>query len=86
MVSVVLTAAVTDALSGAASVSYAVTDVLGTVQPSGQLTVGADKKFRSTISLEAHRTSNQNRYTVTFTPTDKAGNVGSPVTLVIKVK
>ena len=86
MVSVNLTVLAADALSGVGSISYAVADVLGTVHPSGTMTLGADKKYHATISLEAYRTSNQSRYTVTFTPTDKAGNVGAPVTLVIKVK
>lgn|GEM_PF-5629096 len=86
MVSVDLTATATDALSGVSSISFAVKDALGTVQPSGVMTLGADKRFHATISLEAYRTSSQNRYTMSFTATDKAGNNSVPSTLVVKVK
>jgi Bacterial Ig-like domain len=86
--SIDLSVKASDVGSGVSGISYAVTDALGTSQPTGILTLGSDGLYHATLSLEAFRspTQSQSRYTVTLVAQDVAGNKGTPVTKTLKVQ
>jgi glycosidase len=87
MMPVTVSGAITDSLSGVdpGSVTFAVVDAYGAVQPSGPVTLGVGGTYSFTISLQASRNGNDKdgrQYTITVSAKDLAGNVGSASTVV----
>jgi hypothetical protein len=67
------------------SVTFAVADAYGAVQPNGPVTLGVGGTYSFTISLQASRNGNDKdgrQYTITVSAKDLAGNVGSASTVV----
>ena len=82
MVPVTISGTVTDTESGvdAHSLTFAVRDGYGEVQPAGAITLGANGTFSFTVSLQAARQGSDRdgqRYTVVVRAKDNAGNQGS---------
>ena len=74
-----ITGTITDALTGVdpATVTFAVTDKYGQVQPAGTVTLGADGRFSFVIALEASRLGanrDGRRYTVAVSAADAVGH------------
>jgi len=88
MVPVTFSGTITDATSGVdpASITYAVTDEYGTVQPTGPITVGAGGSYTFTVSLQASRNDDDldgRRYVISVSASDKAANRGTSTVVVI---
>jgi hypothetical protein len=88
MVSVTISGAITDTLSGVnpSTATFAVLDEYGTVQPSGPVSVGQNGAYSFTISLQAMRNGQDldgRLYTITVSAKDNAGNLGSASTAVV---
>jgi hypothetical protein len=86
-VPVVVSGAITDTGSGVDpnSVTFAVTDEYGLVQPSGAIALNADGSYMVQVLLTASRHGSDldgRLYTVTIKAKDKAGNLGSAPTSV----
>ncbi len=87
MVPVTVSGVITDNLSGVdpSSVSFAVVDEYGMIQPSGQVTLGSGGRYSFVVSLQASRRGNDQdgrHYTITVTAADLAGNRGAAATVV----
>jgi hypothetical protein len=89
LVAVTVSGAITDEDGGsgvqAGSAAYVVMDEYGKIQPSGNLTLGADGSYAFTVALEASRRGNDQdgrHYTTAVSATDTAGNSGFKSTLV----
>ncbi|HEV2395335.1 MAG TPA: alpha-amylase family glycosyl hydrolase [Candidatus Sulfotelmatobacter sp.] len=87
MVSVTVSGAITDSLSGVnpSTAAFSVVDEYGTVQPNGPVTLGSGGSYAFTVSLQASRNGNDmdgRQYTITVSAQDFAGNVGSAATVV----
>jgi hypothetical protein len=88
MVNVIVSGTITDTTSGVNlnSAHFAVVDKYGSVQPSGNVILGANGTYSFTVSLEARRDGqdmNGRLYTITVNAQDNAGNAGSATTTVI---
>jgi probable HAF family extracellular repeat protein len=67
------------------SAAYVVMDEYGQIQPSGNLTLGADGSYAFTVELEASRRGNDRdgrHYTIAVSARDNLGNPGFKSTLV----
>jgi glycosidase len=87
MVSVTISGAITDGLSGVdpSTAAFNVVDEYGQIQPSGPVSLGSGGSYSFTISLQASRNGNDKdgrHYTITVSAKDLAGNVGSAATIV----
>jgi len=87
LVTVAVSGAITDGAngSGVQASTYQVTDEYGQIQPSGNLTLGADGSYAFTVVLAASRDGNDQdgrHYTIAVSANDKAGNLGMASTLV----
>lgn len=85
MVPVTMAGTITDAASGVhvRTATYAVIDEYGSVQPSGNVTLGANGHYSFTVPLQASRNGNDTdgrQYTITVSAQDQAGNTGSAST------
>lgn len=70
---------------GVSSAVYQVIDEYGQIQPSGDLTLGADGSYAFTVALEASRRGNDQdgrHYTIVVSAQDNLGNPGFASTLV----
>jgi Alpha amylase, catalytic domain/Neopullulanase-like, C-terminal domain len=88
MVPVTVSGIIADALSGvdSSTAAFAVVDEYGSVQPSGQVSLGAGGSYSFTVLLQASRNGNDKdgrHYTITVSAKDFAGNLGSAAATVI---
>jgi hypothetical protein len=88
MTPVTFTGSVTDATAGImpGSLTFAVTDEYGLVQPSGAFTAGSNGTYSVNIPLQASRqgTDKDGRlYTIAISAQDNAGNQTSRATTVL---
>jgi hypothetical protein len=87
MVSVTVSGAITDNLSGIdpSTPAFAVVDSYGVVQPSGAVTLGSGGSYSFTVSLQASRRGTDmggRTYMIVVSAKDLAGNLGSASTVV----
>jgi hypothetical protein len=87
MISVTISGKVTDFESGVnpSTVTYAVTDEYGSLQPSGAVILKPDGSYSFSLPLQASRNGNDQdgrNYTITVTAQDNAGNTASASTIV----
>ena len=83
-----ITGTITDALTGVdpATVTFAVTDEYGQVQPAGTVSLGADGRFSFVIALEASRLGadrDGRRYAVAVSAADAVGHTRSASIIVV---